>query len=490
MLETGSRRTGSKPGVSTPGARTVSRSGGAGHAAQLKILQLQKTIGNRAVLQLLRAQQSATSSQPIQRVIEYDPDSATKEKHQYPSTWTRMLKLKSKAMKKRAWDTHGLAEAVLNKMGYAGVEEKKLQDIWGKVAKDENQSYNMFEDQEELAQEMAKRYVRSKKSQAGFQKRSGETSKMLAHLRSKEKRFIFKNSPKNPMMIMKDDDLSKFSYDPATSKEDQIQKQLSTVLLHELPGGIEVQAALAKNKSDVLVSSNMNAENGKIESELGITGTEDILDLAADLLEHHNLESTKREDAMKDHVMRHALKLYDRLKNYLNDDATVTVPADVDVKFDGRHAEIRIEKSAQWNKDDYRLPTGTKYPCMGCRLYFHSSGHDTGNRMGGLWVTNSALSTQLLPQLEKGIKIGALGKELETVAKLLATQYQQMIDQHDVKMGRGKTKSGEYTFDRQADSESELDDTAYDRIRENIKKRKRKRKVKDSVGGHKHAHTH
>lgn len=488
MLETGSRRTGSKPAVSTPGTGAASQTRGAGHAAQLKILQLQKKIGNRAVTQLLRAQQAAQSSPPIQRVIAYDPSSGTEEEKKYPTTWLRMLNLDSKPMRKTAKETFEMAIVELDDMGVTGIDEDKLKEIWGKVAK-AKKTFNVLDDQKAVVKEMAKRYVRSMKSKAGFAKRSGETSKMLKHLRRKNKKFIFKNSPQNPMMVMEDDDLAKFSYDKNTSKEAQIQKQLSTVLLHSLPEGVEAQAALAKDKGGVVVSTNINAENRKIDDELGLESREDILDLAADVLESHHLETTSRENAMKDHVMRHALKLYDRLKHYLDDDAVVSVPADVDVKFDGRHAEIRIQQGGVWNEFDYHLPTGTKYQCMGCRLYFHEEGLDTGNRMGGLWVTNSALSTQMVPQLEKGIKIGALGDEVDSVALLLATQYEKMMASHGVEMGRGKTKSGEYTFDRQADSESELDDDEYTRIREEIKKRKLKKK-KNSSGGHPHSHNH
>ncbi|ARU60287.1 hypothetical protein CBW65_03825 [Tumebacillus avium] len=490
MLETGSRRTGSKPAVTKPGTGAASQTWGAGHAAQLKILQLQKTLGNRAVTQLLRAQQSAQSTPPIQRVIAYDPSSSKEEEKKYPTTWLRMRNLDSKPMRKTAKGTFQMAVSELQDMGITGIDEEKLQEIWGKVAK-ANKTFNILDEPKAVVKEMAKRYVRSMKSKAGFAKRSGETSKMLKHLRRKNKKFIFKNSPQNPMMVMEDDDLAKFSYDKNTSKEAQIQKQLSTVLLHSLPEGVEAQAALSKDKGGVVMSTNINAENRKIDDDLGLERRDDILDLAADVLESHHLESTSRENAMKDHVMRHALKLYDRLKLYLDDDAIVSVPADVDVKFDGRHAEIRIQQGGVWNEFDYHLPTGTKYQCMGCRLYFHEEGLDTGNRMGGLWVTNSALSTQMVPQLEKGIKIGGLGDEVDSVALLLATQYEKMMAAQQVEMGRGKTKGGEYTFDRQADSESELDEADYKRIQEDIKKRKLRKKVKGNGGGGKpHAHNH
>jgi hypothetical protein len=145
----------------------------------------------------------------------------------------------------------------------------------------------------------------------------------------------------------------------------------------------------------------------------------------------------------------------------------VLVPKPVAVELDGRHAEIRIEQSAEWDAATHFPPTGTKYPCMGCYLYFAGEKINVGKWMGPLWVTNAALTTQLEKLLLAGKSIGKLGtSNAAAVAKQLAATYAALPP--DAQMGKGVTKDGETTFDRQADSDSELDEDEYASLQKRV----------------------
>jgi len=124
-----------------------------------------------------------------------------------------------------------------------------------------------------------------------------------------------------------------------------------------------------------------------------------------------------RKDAMNDRIVRHAMKLFDRLDQYLNDGSAVHVPASVESELDGRHAEIRIIQSAQFDDDTHHAPSGTKYPCAGCHLYFVEEGKKIGVEMGPMWVTAPALSTQLA-----GKKLNDL-EDVEGVGQQIVDQY-------------------------------------------------------------------
>jgi hypothetical protein len=82
-------------------------------------------------------------------------------------------------------------------------------------------------------------------------------------------------------------------------------------------------------------------------------------------------------------------------------------------------------------------------------------------------VTNAALTTQLEKLLLAGKSIGKLGSSnAAAVAKQLAATYAALPP--DAKMGKGVTKDGETTFDRQADSGSELDEDEYASLQKRV----------------------
>jgi hypothetical protein len=103
------------------------------------------------------------------------------------------------------------------------------------------------------------------------------------------------------------------------------------------------------------------------------------------------------------------------------------------------------------------MPTGTKYPCMGCALYFDAQGHVTGVRMGPMWITTPGLATQL-----RGGAIGALtDDQVKQVAKRLLAQFEHLVGR--VKMGHSHQRKGKFTVDHTPDSDSDVDPDDFER---------------------------
>jgi hypothetical protein len=172
-----------------------------------------------------------------------------------------------------------------------------------------------------------------------------------------------------------------------------------------------------------------------------------------------------REEAMKDRTVRHALKLYQRIGEHLSKESRVLVPPKLD-SFDGRHAEIRIEQDSRWSSDDYNLPSGTKYPCLGCRLYFDSQGHFLGVQAGPMWLTAPSISTQIESIVPNGAKLDELNdQQIGEISKLIAEQYSHMLKEHEVEMGQGLRRDGGGTILHDADSDSDLDDDDFEETR-------------------------
>jgi hypothetical protein len=189
------------------------------------------------------------------------------------------------------------------------------------------------------------------------------------------------------------------------------------------------------------------------------------------MLEQRGIGTMDRRGAMDDVVVRHALKLYQRISRYLASDAPVQVPSNVTANLDGRHAEVRIIHMPGWDSSTHYPPTGTMYACMGCFLHFLDEHIEIGRWMGPMWVTNPALSTQLTALLQRGVKMGKFPpQDVQRVGNELLAAYDR-IPPH-AHMGKGRTKSGTSGFDRRADSDSEVDDDEYAELQERLKARR------------------
>jgi hypothetical protein len=434
------------------------------------IMQLQRALGNKAVLQLMKSR-SHTQQAPIQRQITYKD--ADDEEIAFPNTWKQLMNALEDMPKNIKKLTKSLITELRNSITDE-INEKTFEKAWSRVAKDKDQNYDLETQSDKIVEDFKIRYDRSSKAKENFIIRSGDTNKIAEELVKEDSSLKFKGGARNPMVTSKK--LEEFSYDKATSKESQIQTQIATVMFNALGSkGEEVQSSLAKDKSNLMISTNLNSTNETLGKHL--QDQQSLKSTAKELLIGRGIKDMSREDAMNDRLIRHAMKMFDRIDNFLSEDATVTIPKLKIIQLDGRHAEIRIEESNGWDEKDYFLPTGTMYPCMGCKLYFDTNDYDTGVTMGPLWLTNSSLSTQMELQLKEGLKLGTLGDKSEDVAKLIVQQYQALSD--GIKMGWGKKKEGGFTLDHQADSESELDEEDFKRVKSSVLSDEKKRKNKE-----------
>jgi hypothetical protein len=345
------------------------------------------------------------------------------------------------------------------------VVDKTLSSAWNNLAKNAKKSFELDTEASELAQELAAGYQRSANAKERAANRGGNVEQIVEPLLDAEKDLELKPSPRNPTVQPRSTKMGAFTYDPKTPKEDQLQRQIANVVLDKF-GGVEVQTSFAKDGHELLVSTNTNDSNKQLATNL--KSVADLMDLCVEVADQHGLDRMSNKEAMNDRVVRHAMKIFDRLKGYLADDADLVVPPAI--KEDGRHAEIRIEQSEGWTPKTHRLPTGTKLPCVGCKLYFSEEGHAVSMNVGFGWITDAALSTQI-EKVAKGAKISEMtSQQLDAVGELLAAQFEN--HQHQIVMGKSKTKDGMFTTDVQADSESELDEKKSQSVRAAMKKRK------------------
>src|SRR5262249_41499707 len=163
--------------------------------------------------------------------------------------------------------------------------------------------------------------------------------------------------------------------------------------------------SFAMDQSNLMLSTNLNAVNAQLQNS--VRHRSDLKKMAAKLALSHGLQNATREQAMADRTMRHALKMYQRISVHLRKDANIHVPPP-QVVFDGRHAEIRIEKDPRWDASTHHLPSGVKYPCLGCRLHFNEEGHFLGVQAGPMWLTAPSISTQIESVIPGGATLDQL----------------------------------------------------------------------------------
>lgn len=337
------------------------------------------------------------------------------------------------------------------------VDSKRLERVWNKVARDSKNTFDIQKDQKALVTELVSRYQRSAKCSTVFEGKSNAQKTLIKSFLTDEKEtFKHVRNARNPMM--QKEELEEFSYNKGKLKAQQIQRHIATLILQHY-GGTEVQSSIAKDGKSLMLSSNENEVNKLLNGE--ITTTQDLINLSESFLKSKNISKKKKELLNKDRKIRHAMKLRLRLEKFVDGKAKVKVPENEVKELDGRHAEIRISKAKGWNKEDFYLPTGTKYPCMGCTLYFQSKGIVISLEMGPMWLTDSALSTQLEKELLNQCGIGKL-KNAGELAKTLYKQYESLNP--NVKMGHGKHRGGSYDIDHDADSDSDVEGEDLEKI--------------------------
>lgn len=407
---------------------------------------------------------------PVQRKMTF-------QDQELPSTWKQIGK---KLPSARA-TAQQVFDAARTKIG-DGADDEKLEKIWNKLAKDAT-VYDLETEQDDLVRALVAKYRRSQTASEQFRKRQAGQGAITKDLRAEHDDLKQTASARNPQLVKKD--MAEFEFDSDTLAHEREQTHLATVLLDKYQG-VESQTALARDKSSVVVSTNLDQSNRRIAEELrDAPGIEQLL---REVAIEHKLASRDREQAMKDRVLRHAMKLFDRLKTVLDPDATVEVPSE-EPTFDGEHAEIRIEKSEAWSRVTHFIPSGTKYPCMGCTLYFNDNGYPVSLRMGPMWISDSALATQLEPYHLEGERLATLDDDEATEAsRALADQYDRLPD--DVEMGYSRLKDGSLTTNHVPDSDSELDDSEFEQVKEKMlstpkAKAKAKRKFKPKLGSKK-----
>ncbi len=232
--------------------------------------------------------------------------------------------------------------------------------------------------------ELIKRYQRSAASSRAYEARAAEGPGLVAGLLAADPHLQLEAGARNPMVTA--DDMEVVEHDGAAmTAADRFATHLSTMVLSQHPDGQEVQAAARHDGAGLSLASNLNAVNTQLRGQLKVAT--DVKELAAKVLASRKVSAMTREAAMDDVVVRHTLKLYQRIQEILAPDAAIDVPASVAVKLDGQHAEIRIQQSPLWDEATHHVPAGTKYPCMGCYLYFNGQAIEIGRWFGPLWLT-------------------------------------------------------------------------------------------------------
>jgi len=208
----------------------------------------------------------------------------------------------------------------------------------------------------------------------------------------------------------------------------QRANHLSSILLSIYPKGIEFQVSFNKHDTEVIVSSNLNAVNKKIAIALGATPVArqmtTIVTTRQALGKLLNQAADPGHTFPKD-VRRHKKKLGSRfLQGHWKDQITIHIPGSETSASDGKHAERRIIASAAFDKQQFNVPMGTKYPCISCADDFVEKGVDLGTTVGGLHLSKPGI---LIPAGRQDIDLlTATDSDVADVAKDAEGMYKRI----------------------------------------------------------------
>jgi len=404
----------------------------------------------RVTAQRVKMARLTSATSVAQRVFTY-------KDAELPSTWKKIppdILPIATALMQRVRDTVG-----------GQINEEKLEAAWNKIAKSTDKAFDIVTQADGVVKAITDTYTRSIQAQGSYMARSGQAQSLVAPLLGANPKLSFVPSARNPMVVDSSIHEVGFDEDQGNMGAQRSATHASTLILSQHGSGEEAQSSYRRDGMGLSVSTNVNAENDLLRGKLNVA--QDLKTLAARVLASRNIGSMSREDAMQDVVVRHALKLYDRIADYLASDAPVIVPTNVVAEIDGLHAEIRIVRTTDWNESTSYPPTGTKLPCMGCYLYLHGEKIEVGRWMGPMWVTNAALTTQLEDLLVKNTKMGKFpASDLQQVGQNILTSYSSLPSTSH--MGKGKFKSGGSGYERRADSDDEYDDAQYQHLQERV----------------------
>ncbi len=358
------------------------------------------------------------------------------------------------------------------------VNEAKLKLAWTRVVNNDTETFQLKGQFEALKKAILLRYNRSIGAMLNARHRGRESKEISDELVARNSGLNFKQSIRNPIVEHKH--MAHVGPDKKRSREQKMATHTSTLLLSLLKDGQEVQASASRQRDALLISSNKNAINAEMARRLHTSSQ--IRALALATLEKLNVRGMSRKQAMADRTIRHICKTYIEIGRILGNNSPIIVPRSVKSKLDGMHAEIRIEKSPSFSKEKFFEPSGTRLPCWACYMYFMGKNILLGQWHGPIWITNAALTTQLEDLLDAKLRIGKFGpSRTREKAKLLARLHARLEKN---RMAAGKTRKGHATTAHGPDSDSDLDETQFAHIQNQLADEKNENEFRSNpLGG-------
>src|SRR5690554_4361964 len=185
------------------------------------IMQLQRTMGNKAVLHMMKSY-TDTQQAPIQRQVTYEDKKG--DVIPFPNTWKQLMR----AMNAMPDQIKELTESLITQINDSidgEINQRTLETAWSRVVKDKKQVFDLKTQSNEIIEFFQKKYVRSSNAKEKYGIRSGDAKKIAEELVNEDSSLKFKGGARNPMVTSKK--LEEFSYDSKTSKQAQIQTQIA-----------------------------------------------------------------------------------------------------------------------------------------------------------------------------------------------------------------------------------------------------------------------
>lgn len=362
----------------------------------------------------------------------------------------------------------GRVNAILEQFGADIGDEfdhKYLEGLWNKLMN--SKTVYQLSDTKAILAGLQASHRRTQKSQARYKRSSRQAERLTAPLIFMDDQLVLKPGARNPKLEHASPLAPSYSeLDRSGSR--RLSTYASSLMMELHPSGEEFQGSRRQDGRGMMLSSNVNSVNGIIQQQLQIAAH--LKTMAAEFLIGKGVHEMPRDRVMADRVLRHVSKLYSRISTFLAKDAPIHTPANVQGELDGLHAEIRIVDSPIWDQNEWDVPTGTKYPCLGCFLYLNGEKIEIGHFHGALWVTNAAMTKQLEAALLKGRKIGSLTREdIEQTSRKMSGTYAKLPKESRFAMGQ--QRDGKPTDLHDADSDSDMSESIFASMQERLSAR-------------------
>ena len=396
----------------------------------------------------LRAPEFGLTASPVQRAKKNENKEKKNEKGEgsFP-TWNAIQKSQPKVSSE-------IMDEVAKVIGKS-FNKGRFGKAWNNVRKSvlKKKRDLSLDKMDEVKEAMMGAYKRSAKSSEGYEKRgefSENIQKALNEGRKSEDSFELSQNAQTAKLALKN--MNHFKFDQNMSKEDRFQRHLSTWLLAKY-GGIEAQASLKRDGKNIMVSSNQDESNQSIQDEN--KKFKNVLYNAKTFLLENGIKDLNTKELNQNRNLRHTAKLVSRGSKIVDPKTSIEVPERGDNTKDGKHAELRIVDHDQWNKDDYTMPKGTKYPCGCCYSYMNSEKLKVGKEMGPIWTACASLHNQLSMFNDNVIDVNAI-KDKDGFFKALKQHLEEGLK--NGKMGYGVHKDGNADDSYDADSDDDIDE--------------------------------